>query len=345
MKDARSGIATLKKSVNAHLDLGLKDEDVLQMYRTMVLTRTLDERVWMLNRQGKAAIVASCQGHEAAQVASVWALDKGRDWFYTYYRDMAVMVSLGMTPAEIMLGFLAKAGEPLSGARQFPTHGAYPERRLISLSNVVSTQIPQAVGAALAARMKGEDSVVITYFGDGGASEGDCHEGMNFAGVRKLPVIFFCENNKYAISVPQSKQMAIENIADRAAGYGFPGVTVEGTDTLAVYRATREAADRARRGEGPTLIEVKVERYLPHTSDDDDTRYRPKEEIEEARKSDPIKFFREHLLSQGVLTEALGEEFSTAAKKEVDQATEFAEAAPYPEPGDFYQHLFQDSGA
>ena len=208
---------------------------------------------------------------------------------------------------------------------------------------MVATQIPQAVGAALATKMRGEDTVVITYFGDGGSSAGDCHEAMNFGGIHKLPVIFFCENNKYAISVPQSKQMAVENVASRAEGYGMPGVAVDGCDIVAVYDATHEAAKRARAGEGPTLIEAKVERYLPHTSDDDDRLYRAREDIEEARKQDPLKILKEQLLSLGVLTEELDTEFHDAARREVNEATDVVEATPYPGTEDFYEHVYASS--
>ena len=326
-----------------YTDLGLTEKGLLEMYRTMVLSRILDERIWLLNRQGKAAIVASCQGHEAAQVACVWALRPGHDLFYIYYRDLPAIIFLGVTPKEMMLGFMAKAGEPLSGARQFPLHGAYPKFNIVSLSNVVGTQIPQAVGASLACRMRGEDKVTVVFFGDGAASQGDCHEAMNFAGIHKLPIIFFCENNKYATSVPLRKQMAVKNVATRAAGYGFPGVVVDGTDVLQVYQATREAAERARRGQGPTLIEAKVERLMPHTSDDDDTRYRSKEELEEARQQDPIRIFREFLVSEGILTEETDKEYADAAKGEVNEATDFAESAPYPDTDDFYDHIYASS--
>ena len=318
----------------------LADQDLIEMYRQMVLVRTLDERIWMLNRQGKAAIVASSQGHEAGQIGSVRALERGRDQFYIYYRDLAVMLTLGMTPVEIMSGFLAKAGEPLSGARQFPTHGAYPELGLVNLSNVVGTQIPQAVGAALAVKMRGEDSVVITYFGDGASSVGDCHEAMNFAAVHGLPVIFFCENNKYAISVPVSKQMAVDSIASRAEGYGMPGIEVDGCDILAVFEATSEAARRARSGQGPTLIEAHVERYLPHTSDDDDTRYRSAEEIEEARKRDPLTVLSTQLRQSGLLSDDVDNEFHAEAMRVVNEATDAVESAPYPGVEDFGEHVY-----
>lgn len=318
----------------------LDDKALLEMYRQMVLTRTLDQRIWQLNRQGKAAIVASSQGHEGGQIGSVGALIKGHDLFYIYYRDLAVMLTLGMTPFEIMAGFLAKEGEPLSGARQFPTHGAYPELGLINLSNVVATHIPQAVGAALAAKLKGEDKVVITYFGDGASSQGECHEAMNFAAVHKLPVIFFCENNKYAISVPLHKQMAIESIASRAEGYGMPGVSVDGCDIAAVYEATSEAARRARAGDGPTLIEAMVERYLPHTSDDDDTLYRSKEELEQAKTRDPLRILKEQLEGLRLLTADADKEIYDSAQKVVNDATEKVEAAPYPATDDFLDNVY-----
>jgi 2-oxoisovalerate dehydrogenase E1 component alpha subunit len=250
------------------------------------------------------------------------------------------MVSLGLTPAEIMLGFTAKAGEPLAGARQFPTHGASPKHNLVNLSNVVGTQIPQAVGSALASKMRGEDAVTIVYFGDGASSVGDCHEAMNFAAVHKLPVIFLCENNRYAISVPLSKQMAVDSVASRAEGYGMPGVVVDGTDITAVYEAVSEAAERARLGGGPTIVEAMVERYLPHTSDDDDSLYRSREDIAEARKRDPVRLLQEQLLGGGLLTEAEDEDIRDSAKSEINEATDFVEAAPYPDTDDFYEHVY-----
>jgi 2-oxoisovalerate dehydrogenase E1 component alpha subunit len=298
----------------------------------------------MLNRQGKAAIMASSQGHEASQIGSVAALRKKYDLFYIYYRDLAVLLDLGLTPTQIIKGFLAKQGEPLSGARQFPTHGAHPKYGIVNLSNVVATHIPQAVGAALAAKMNKEDRVVIVYFGDGASSAGDTHEAMNFASIHKLPVIFFCENNKYAISVPLRKQMAVESVASRAEGYGMPGFEVDGCDIVAVYEVTAESAKRARSGEGPTLIEAQVERYLPHTSDDDDSIYRSAQEIEEAKKRDPLRLLRTSLQDIGQLSDNEDEIIQDEARRLVNEATEEAEAAPYPETRDFYQHVVSDSG-
>ena len=346
MSRTRGGERTSKRGGDDRLPSGLTQEDLLGIYSSMVLARALDERVWMMNRQGKAAIVASAQGHEATQIGSYWAVHQhAKDsMFFPFYRSLALMVALGFTPLEVLLGFLAKRGEPLSGARQFPLHGAALERKVINISNVVATQLPHAVGFALAARMRREDLVVVTYFGDGGTSEGDCHEAMNFAGIHKLPVVFICENNKYAISVPQSKQMAVENVADRAAGYGMQGVVVDGTDILEVYRVTAEATERARKGLGPTFIEAKVERYLPHTSDDDDTQYRRKEEVQEARKRDPMIRVRKYLTERGLLTEETDKEYRDRALREVNQATDAAEAAPPPATDGFYDHVYATPG-
>ena len=323
-------------------NLKIQDELLLEMYKEMVLCRTLDERIWMLNRQGKAAIMASSQGHEAGQIGSVAALRKGYDQCYIYYRDLAVLLTLGLTPAEIIKGFVAKEGEPLSGARQFPTHGAHPEYGVINLSNVIATHIPQAVGAALAAKMKKEDRVIVAYFGDGASSAGDCHEAMNFAAIHKLPVIFFCENNGYAISVPLSKQMAVDNVAGRAEGYGMPGIEIDGCDIVAVYETTVEAVARARAGLGPTLIEANVERYLPHTSDDDDSIYRSSQEIEEAKKRDPLKLLREQLLERKILNLKEDKYIHESAKEIVNKATDEAENAPYPETTDFFKHVYAE---
>ena len=323
----------------------LTEEDLLDIYATMLLVRTLDERVWAMNRQGKAAIVASSQGHEAAQLAAVWALRKSApDFFcFPYYRDLAVTTALGLTPLESLLGFLAKEGEPLSGARQFPQHGAAPELRFINHSNVIGTHVPHAVGWALGVKMRGESAVVGCFFGDGTTSQGDVHEAMNFASVHKLPVVFFVENNKYAISVPLSRQMAIERYAIRAAGYAMPGVTVDGTDVRAAYQAASDAVGLASIGGGPSVVEFDVERYLPHTSDDDDTVYRDRAEIEEARKRDPLLKLQRLLIAAGALTEEHDADLRRAARSEVDAATDAAEAAPFPDAGGFLRHVTAES--
>ena len=257
----------MTREVPLHEQLGLSESDLIDMYCTMLLARRLDERMWALQRQGKVGFHVSCRGHEATQVGAAWALEPGLDFLHPYYRDIGMVLCFGMTPRELMLALFAKHEDVTSGGRQMTAHFSKKSARIVSGSSPVSTQLPQAVGLALASQIRGEEAVTLTSFGEGGSSKGDFHEALNFAGIWQLPVIFLCENNQYAISVHQSKQMAIENVADRAAGYGIPGVIVDGNDVLAVYAATNEAVRRARAGQGPTLIEAKTYRTLPHTSD------------------------------------------------------------------------------
>ena len=317
---------------------------LLELYQTMVLSRYLDERVWLLNRQGKAAIAASAQGHEATQVACIEATDPSKDHYLIYYRQFAAMMALGTTPEEMLRGFLAKEDDPMSAARQFPLHGAHPRVDLFNFSNVIATQLPQAAGVALADKIKRSDGVTVVFFGDGASSQGDTHEAMNFAGVHKLPVIFFCENNRYAISVPIEKQMGVESVASRAIGYGFPGVQVDGTDVVAVHEATKAAVERARTGDGPTLIEASVERLLPHTTDDDHTRYRSAEDIAQMANRDPIKILSQLLKRRDLLTDDADEEIHDAAKKRVNVATDIVDAEPYPSVDTMFDHVVDSVG-
>ncbi|BFH68803.1 MAG: thiamine pyrophosphate-dependent dehydrogenase E1 component subunit alpha [Paenibacillus dendritiformis] len=327
---------------NRHQALGLSDQQVLEMYRNMVLARKVDERMWILNRAGKIPFLVSCQGHEAAQIGAAYALDPTTDFLCPYYRDMGMAIVFGMTANELMLSAFAKAGDPNSGGRQMPGHYGSKRRNILSGSSVVSSQVPHAVGIAFSGRMQGEKLVALTAFGDGGSNQGEFHEAANFAGVHKLPVIFFCENNKYAISVPFSKQAACESIADRAKGYGFPGISVDGNDPLEVYRVTKEAADRARRGEGPTLIEAVVYRLVPHSSDDDDRTYRSRAEVEEAKRKDPLITFSNYLKDLGLLDEPAEKEIHDRLLMEVDAATEYAENAPDSAPEDALKHVYAE---
>ena len=261
------------------LPKGLKNADLVDYYSRMVQARSLDERIWALNRQGKVPLAASSQGHEATQLGSLLAAEKDGDCFlFPYYRDLALKVAAGLTPVQTMMSFMGKAGDPYSNARQFPLQGADLSNKIIQISNVVAAGLTQSVGYALGARMAGEKTVVFSYFGDGATSQGELHEAMNFASIHKLPVIFICENNRYAISTPQRSQMMVEEIASRAASYGFPGFTVDGMDLIQCYEATREAITHAR-SQGPVLLEMLVERFMSHTTDDDDRRYRPEGEV------------------------------------------------------------------
>lgn len=323
-----------------HLQAGLTDEQVLEMYRYMLLARRIDERMWLLNRSGKIPFVVSCQGQEAAQVGTAFAFDRAKDYSLPYYRDLGVVLAFGQTPKEIMLQGFAKAEDPNSGGRQMPGHFGQKKNRIVTGSSPVTTQVPHAVGIALAGKIVKKDFVTYVSFGEGSSNQGDFHEGANFAGVHKLPVIFVCENNKYAISVPIEKQLACENVSDRAIGYGMPGYTVDGNDPIEVYRVTKEAVDRARRGEGPTLIETVSYRLTPHSSDDDDRAYRGREEVAEAKAKDPVITFKQYLLDTGVLTEDMDKELNADMMQIIDDATEYAEKAPYAKPEDAMNYVY-----
>jgi 2-oxoisovalerate dehydrogenase E1 component alpha subunit len=318
----------------------LPTEQLRQMYELMATARALDERMWLLNRAGQAAFVISCQGHEAAQAGAGFALDPKKDFLLPYYRDLALALHFGLTPRDMMLSLLGKHGDPTSEGRQMPAHYGSRERHIITGSSPVASHFPHAVGVALASKLRGEDSVSLACTGEGGSSQGDFHESLNFAAIHKLPVIFLIENNGWAISVPQKKQMAIKHVAERAAGYGMPGLTVDGTDPVVVYNAMKEAVERARNGEGPTLLETLVYRYTAHSSDDDDKTYRPAEELQEERSRDPNKRFRARLIDEGVLTEEDAGEIEARVKAEVNDATDFAEKAPYPDVAELTLHVY-----
>ncbi len=329
-------IETKLELTTAHEALGLSADRLLQMYYRMLLARKLDERMWVLHRQGKVTFHISGIGQEAAQVGMAFTLKPGYDWVHPYYRDIALVLSLGMEPRHLMLGLFAKREDPSSGGRQMSSHFSHRRLRIVTGSSPVATQIPQAAGIALAAKLRGEDTVVITTFGEGSTSEGDFHEGLNWASIHQLPVIFFCQNNQYAISVPLDQQMAVANVAERAAAYGMPGVTVDGNDVLAVYRAAREAVERARSGGGPTLLEARTYRPVPHSSDDDDRSYRSREEVAAWKKRDPILRFETYLEEHGILGAEFEEETLERVMAEVDDATRYAESAPDPRPEDAF---------
>jgi 2-oxoisovalerate dehydrogenase E1 component alpha subunit len=251
-----------------------------------------------------------------------------------------------MTPHDILRGFFARRDDISSGGRNMPSHFSHRDLRIVSGSAPIATQVPHAVGAALAAKLRKLDEVSVAYFGDGATSTGDWHESMNFAGVHKLPVIFVCEYNNYAISVPWTKQMAVPNVAVRAAGYGFPGVTINGNEVLEVYGAMTEAVQRARSGEGPTLIEAKTYRLMPHSSDDDDRRYRTRDEVEQWGAKDPLVAFARQLKEIGALDDKSEKELNERVNREVDEATDAVEKEPTPDPESALRHVFvEEEGA
>src|SRR5687768_6043998 len=306
----------MAKAKDRHTDLGLKEEDLISMYRFMVLARFCDERQWALNRQGKAPFVVPVSGHEAAQVGSGWAFEKGKDVFCPYYRDMALVLVAGFTPKDIFLGLFGKKDDPSSGGRQMPAHWGSKERNIITGSSPIATQCLHAAGIALSKKIKNSDAVVGTWFGEGGTSEGDWHGAMNFAGIHKLPLILICENNQYSISVHESKQVA-GSVHGRAQGYGMPGAVGDGNDVLESYKLVKEAVDRARAGEGASLVELKTYRHYSHTSDDDDRTYRSRDEVAEWKAKDPIPRFETYLREQEMLDDAKVAEMQERTKEEV----------------------------
>jgi len=315
-------------------------EEYLDLHRWMCMAKALDDRMHILVKQGRAPFVGSSRGHEGVQVASTAAIGPD-DWLVPHYRGLANSIVRGLTMKEWMLAVFAKAGDPLSAGRNIPG-GSYSYRRLkiAPVSQVVASWIPKAAGIAYATKLKGEGSVTLCSFGDGATSQGEFHEGVNFAAVHRLPVVFVCENNGYAISVPIRLQMANPNVADRAAGYGIPGLTVDGTDVPACYAAAREAVARARTGEGPTLIDAKIWRINSHTSEDNQLKYRTKEELEEASRHDPIVRFTAWLAERRWITQEGAARMQTAFDQEASDAADWAEQQPDPLPEDALKHVF-----
>jgi 2-oxoisovalerate dehydrogenase E1 component alpha subunit len=321
----------------------LTDDTLSEMYWAMVISRRVDERAWILHRQGRIAFHISGIGHEACQVAAAYAINRGVDYVHGYYRDLALVLALGITPAQFMVSLYGKEGEYSSGGRQMPSHWSAKWVNLMSMSSPVATQVPQAAGAAFAIKYRIDQGLqdpndttkprlVLTSLGEGSTSQGEWHEGLNWAGVHDLPFICLVENNIYAISVPIEQQMAVKNVADRAAAYGIEGIVVDGNDVLACYDVMIHARDRAYNGEGATLVEAKTYRPVPHSSDDDDRSYRDRAEVEAWKQKDPIMHFQKTLLERGVLTQEQIDEYETKAKAEVDKAMQIAEETPYPDP-------------
>jgi 2-oxoisovalerate dehydrogenase E1 component alpha subunit len=323
-------VTTAVEAATATLE-GLPADLLLDMYTAMLRARRLDERCWILHRQGKIAFHISGMGHEAAQVGIAFAMRRGEDHFLPYYRDMAMVLACGMTPLDVMLGVFGRQDDPSSGGRQMPEHYAHKAKNIYSVSSPVATQVPQAAGVALAEKLRGGDRVAVTCLGEGSTNQGDFHEALTWAGVHKLPLIVVVENNEYAISVPMEKQMAIPRVSDRASGYGVRGVTVDGLDPIATYHAAKTAIDLARSGGGATLLEVHVVRLTPHSSDDDDSTYRSKEDKAALKISDPLPKFRGRLMDAGILSQQHERELDEQIVDEVNHAHQTAEVAPYPD--------------
>ena len=315
------------RGLAVHRQFGLSDGDVLELYYAMLVTRRVSEQALKLAFQGSIDVSIPSDGHEAAQIASMRAL-RPSDPVYLFYRSVPAAYARGMSAREIFLDYFGAADGPSSGGKNLPGHWAKHALRLMSVSGSVATQIPHAVGSALAAKLRGEDSVSVAYFGDGGSSKSDFHEGLNFAAVHQLPVVLVCENNGVAISVPFDKQSPVRSVADRAVGYAVVGISVDGADPLQVYRVMREAVDGARAGKGPALIEARVTRLGQHTSQVGDDR--GPRDMAAARRHDPIPRFARYLAHHGLLDEVLDGTLGRRADEEVADAVRYAASAPGP---------------
>jgi len=310
------------------IEPAISKNELKRLYKLMVLVRNLDIRGLQLQRQGRIGFFIGSLGQEACQIGSAYAL-KPEDWIFPAYREIGAVLLRGVTLKEVMNQYFANA-EDLEKGRQITNLYGAKSANFVSGSAPIATQLPHAVGAALAAKIRADPIVTLVYFGEGATSENDFHTGMNFAGVFKTPTIFFCQNNHWAISVPVERQTGAETIAIKAKAYGFEGVRVDGNDILAVYRTTKEAVDKARQGGGPTLIEAVTYRLGPHSSSDDPTRYRTQEELEEWQRRDPVTRFRKYLEKKQLWSEADEKNVQEETNREIDEAIAYAEKVPRP---------------
>ena len=310
---------------------GLGADELLQLYRNLVLLRTYDERSVVYHRQGRIGTYAIFWNHEAIQVGSVFALED-RDWIFPAYRESAIGLLRGMPISTV-----------LSWWRGHPAGWWNPrDYNVASICVPIATQVPHAVGFAWGSRLKGEDTVALTLFGDGATSEGAFHEGATFAGVLKAPVILFCNNNQWAISTPLAKQTAAPTLADKAIGYGIPAVRVDGGDVLAVYEATRDAVLRARAGDGPTFVEAVSYRAAPHATADDPSIYVDPERVEEERENECVGRYERYLERSGILTDELAEAVKAEALELMRAGIAAAEAEPPADPSLVFEYAYAD---
>jgi pyruvate dehydrogenase E1 component alpha subunit len=306
----------------------LSRDEATTLLRWMLLVRALDEKLLLMQRQGRIAFFGPSAGQEAAIIGSGFCA-RPEDWIFPALREGGVLLMRGFPLARWFGQLFGNVLDEQKG-RQMPMHFSGAAQKFVSLSSVIATQLPQAVGAAWAAKIRGSDEVVFGYVGDGGTSSGDFHAAMNFAAVGKVPCVIICQNNQWAISVPFSKQTASDGVAVKAAAYGMPGVRVDGNDVLAVVRATREAHERARTGGGPTLLELVTYRRGGHSSSDDPTRYRDEKKLDAWLLVDPIERFREHLRATGSIDAAADAELLAAVRADIDAGLAASEGAEQP---------------
>jgi TPP-dependent pyruvate/acetoin dehydrogenase alpha subunit len=314
--------------------------ELRKMHETMLLVRFLDERLLRLQRQGRIGFYLTATGEEATHVGTACAL-RPSDWIYSSYREIGAAFYRGYPLRTFLCQLFGNAEDPVKG-RQMPVHHSARAFNFVSISSPVGTQIPQAVGTAMAARILGRDDVALTFFGDGATSTGAFHIACNFAAVRKAPCIFVCRNNGWAISVPKSVQTATPTFAQKAVAYGMPGVLVDGNDVLALAHVTAEAAARARRGEGPTLIEARTYRRGAHSSSDDPSVYRDPAEPREWEPHDPLARFRAYLVGKGLWSDDDDARFRAEHEESLARLLAEVEHLPPPKRETMFQDVFAD---
>lgn len=317
---------------------GVAPAKLLALYRGMVRIRLLDERMMLHQRQGRIGFYGACTGQEATPIAVAEALDE-KDWIFPGLREGSAMLQRGYPLVDYLGQVFGNSGDPCKG-RQMPSHQADRRVNQVSWSSVIGTQWSQAVGAAMAAKLKGDKTVVVGFIGDGGTSSSEFHMGMNFAGVWKPPVVLVCQNNQWAISVPASKQTASETIAIKAKAYGFPGVRLDGNDAVGMYLAVKEAVDRARKGGGPTFIEALTYRIGAHSSSDDPSRYRDQREVDEWIRRDPIESMQRMLLAEKILDAKSDAKMRDELSAEIAEAVTIAESLPAPDLASMFEDVY-----
>jgi pyruvate dehydrogenase E1 component alpha subunit/2-oxoisovalerate dehydrogenase E1 component alpha subunit len=317
----------------------LMTQGLLDCYRAMLRIRTLDERMMTLQRQGRIGFYGTCTGQEAACIGSAYAL-RSSDWIFPALREGGAMLLRGFPLVPYIAQIFGNSGDITKG-RQMPSHQAAASVHQVSWSSVIGTQLSQAVGAAWAAKLKKDDTVVMAYLGDGATSSNDFHVAMNFAGVFKAPVVFVCQNNHWSISVPTDHQTASESIAIKAVAYGMPGLKVDGNDVSAVYAAVAAAVEGARRGQGPSLVELETYRMGAHSSSDDPSRYRDPAEVEVWKKKDPVECLRARLLALKAWSAAKDKALQEELLEEVNAAIKEAESLPPPTVDTLFDDVYQ----
>jgi len=330
----------LDESGTLHGKTRLSDEDLVFLYRQMRFLRIVDERMLTLQRQGRISFYGAATGQEGAVMGSGMAME-ANDWIFPALREGGVALLRGFDFSQYIAQLFGNSVDRSLG-RQMPCHYSDASINFVSLSSPIGTQIPQAIGAAWAAKIQKNPDVVIGYMGDGATSEGDFHVSLNMAALHKLPVVFFCQNNQWAISLPSHMQTASESIAIKARAYGIPGIRVDGNDPLACYEATKEAAERARRGEGPTLIEALTYRLGAHSTSDDPSKYRDESITENWKERCPISRLRTHLIEKGLWSEAEETQFADETVTYIKAVvTEQEEQAP-PAPDSLFEDVYAE---